>query len=197
MPKLNHTPWGKHVAQWINCQRCPLCKVRKNVVLARGSIPADVLLIGEGPGESEDVIGQPFVGPAGKLLDNLIEQALMSVQSTEGEPTIRIAWTNIVACIPKSEETKRKNAEPLPKEIDACAPRLEELISLAKPKLIIAVGDVAAKEGKRRGWDKIAKVVHIIHPARLLRLDVSQLGLQVQRCRIQLTDALASLVENQ
>jgi uracil-DNA glycosylase len=73
------TLWSAHVDDWKDCTRCPLHTVRSNVVLARGSIPCDILFVGEAPGRSEDALGKPFVGPAGILLDEMIEDALSGI----------------------------------------------------------------------------------------------------------------------
>lgn len=179
-----------HTAAWINCQRCPLYKGRKKVCICRGEVPAEVLFIGEAPGESEDVFGLPFYGPAGKLLDSIIER----VEKEIGERMSK-AWTNLVGCIPKTEAPERKKVEPLPSEIAACAPRLEFFINLCKPKLIVAVGELAEKHGlKEQHWDKKAKVIKILHPAAILRQPKVQQPMTIQRVEIALRDAFADIV---
>lgn len=70
------TPWAQFVNRWKGCTTCELHATRQKVVLARGEVPCDVLLIGEAPGMAEDTIGIPFVGPAGQLLDKIIDQAI-------------------------------------------------------------------------------------------------------------------------
>lgn len=67
--------YSAHVERWKSCQRCALGRTRDKIVLAKGRLPCDVLFVGEAPGESEDVIGLPFVGPAGRLLDEMIRDA--------------------------------------------------------------------------------------------------------------------------
>lgn len=144
------------------CQRCPLCKTRKNVVLYRGHLPCDVLFIGEAPGVIEDSNGYPFTGPAGVLLDDLRGEA-WSTAFMQGYTEIgRIpTWgiTNIVACIPRqppeveySEELGREVQlssgairPPTKAEAAACAPRLHEIIKLANPKLIVTLGQEAKR----------------------------------------------------
>lgn len=186
------SPFAAHVNRWSNCRLCDLCLNRKNVVLARGVVPAQVVMIGEAPGESEDIIGQPFVGPAGKLLSRIVQEA---IEDSRTSPSI--AWTNVIACIPKDDNTKRKNVEPLPHEIEACAPRLKEFIALCKPQLVVCVGEVAKKEVLRRvaakDWLNNFKLVHIIHPAAILHAPTESKGLVIKRCRIDLTDAFSSL----
>lgn len=194
MPKIGQkpgkSPYAQLVDQWKDCQNCGLCLVRKKVVMAKGSIPADVVMVGEAPGESEDVIGVPFVGPAGKLLGRIVDKAKVD----GGYPSVRIAWTNLVGCVPKDDETKRKRGEPLPGEIEACRPRLERLLDLCKPDLIVCVGQLAEKQAKIHNWEARAKIVSIVHPAAILRADITQQGLMVQRCCVQLADAFNDLI---
>lgn len=178
------TPWQRHVAAWRDCRRCEYAALRRRVVLARGKLPADVLFIGEGPGRSEDVLGEPFVGPAGQLLDDIIGRA--------GGLGFRLAWTNLVACIPKGTDGE-KVGRPDPKCIKACSPRLVDLIRLADPKLIVYVGDDAAR------WvDKVVPnhgrtAVHVHHPAWLLRRPPASRGVDIQLVEVRLRKAFAAL----
>jgi uracil-DNA glycosylase family 4 len=176
------TPWQKHLADWKDCQRCGLCQQRDKICLARGKLPADVLLIGEAPGESENVLGQPFVGPAGKELDNWIEAAFGG--------RFRVAFTNLVACFPKEAKAAKIN-EPDAAEIKACEPRLRELIWLAKPKLTVCVGTLAAKWVRKLGVCNTIPVplVDIVHPAYVLRANVAQQGLLAQKAIVTLRQA--------
>lgn len=157
--------YTKHELKWKNCTDCRLSECRKRIVLGKGKVPADVLFCGEAPGISEDALGEPFVGPAGKELDKQIKQAEL-----ESGKTPRKFWTNIVACIPKIPTTNRKAEEPLPEEIAACRDRLEEVIKIAKPKLIVAVGKLAAKEAKDHNWARYGKIIEVDHPAFIMRI---------------------------
>jgi uracil-DNA glycosylase family 4 len=189
MPKLLLTPWQAHQRRWENCQLCKLADTRRHVVLARGRIPCDVLFVGEAPGLSEDVLGQPFVGPAGQLLDQIIQTALSGRE-------YRIAFTNIVACLPTGEEGL-KAGEPERECIKACAPRLQQFVNLCDPRLIVTVGALAAKnlpigcllnpDGSRREF------IDVMHPAAILRMDVTQKPLAIKRAVIILSDALSTL----
>ncbi len=172
------TPWQQHVKQWKDCQKCPLCTQRKLIVLARGSIPCELLFVGEAPGDSENLIGQPFVGPAGKLLDRIIEAALLG----EG-PTM--AFTNLVACYPKEAKDAGEN-EPDRKEIEACRPRLEQFIKLCSPRLIVAVGKLA------EAWlpEVEAHTTVITHPAAILRMSIAQKDFAFQKCIITIRTAV-------
>lgn len=178
------TPYERHRKIWNKCKRCELHRQRRNVCLARGSVPCDVLFIGEAPGVSEDVLGRPFVGPAGKLTDRIIEEAL-------GESHLRCALTNLVACFPR-EAKEEGNNEPPEVAIEACARRLKAFVGLCKPKLIVYVGKLAAKHGKL-SVDTDCPFVEIIHPAAILRMDVSQQGLAFQRAVVTIADAVEEL----
>jgi DNA polymerase len=146
--------------------------------LCRGSIPAPILFAGEAPGLSEDVLGKPFVGPAGHLLDQILDRAI------DGQHNFCL--TNLVACIPLGDDGA-KTEEPPKESILACAPRLEELIKLCKPKIIIGVGDLA----KKYLGDRLT--CSIVHPAWILRLDPAQQGLACQRSVVTIEDAVADL----
>ena len=153
----------------------------------RGNAKAEVLLCGEGPGQSEDVHAVPFIGPAGKLLDTLINQAVI-----EAGYLPKLAWTNLVACIPKGEDN-RKKGEPNANEIKACQPRLEEFIRLCRPKYLIAVGDLAEKWSKIQRWEQYGKCVHIRHPSALLQMDIARRPLEEQRVTVRLRDVFMEL----
>ncbi len=113
------------------CTRCGLCETRKNVVFGVGNQSADILFIGEGPGEQEDLQGQPFVGPAGKLLDDML-----SIIDLDRRTNCYIA--NIVKCRPPH------NRDPLETEQDACIDFLREQIGLIQPKIIVCLGRISA-----------------------------------------------------
>lgn len=190
MPKAL-TRWQAHVQKWSNCEECLLCQRRSRVVLARGKIPCDILFIGEAPGVSEDVLGRPFAGPAGALLDQIVERAI-------GDK-YRIAFTNLVGCIPLGEDNS-KTEEPPKEAILACSPRLVEMICLSKPRAVVKVGKLAVK------WmphDVLGDTLleyretEIVHPAAILRMDISQKGLVIQRCVVTLEDLVSELDEEQ
>lgn len=114
------------------CNKCALCETRNNVVFGVGPKDAQVMFIGEGPGEQEDLQGEPFVGPAGKLLDDM----LSIVDLNRNNCYI----ANIVKCRPP------RNRDPFPEEQDACIAYLRSQVALIKPKIIICLGRVAAKK---------------------------------------------------
>lgn len=173
--------WTKHRNEWIECEECELCSTRKKVVQVRGKLPCDILFIGEAPGAAEDVIGQPFVGPAGKLLDKIISKSI-------DESEWRLAFTNLIACIPIDLEDGRKIREPHKEHIQACSDRLREVFEIANPSRVVMVGGLATKHvPKILDLDGVL-VENIMHPAAILRADRSQRGLAIQRASIALED---------
>lgn len=112
------------------CTRCALCQTRKSVVFGVGNKNADILFIGEGPGEQEDLQGEPFVGPAGKLLDDML--SIIDLDRSN------IYIANIVKCRPPG------NRDPYPEEQEACMNYLRAQFMLIKPKIIVCLGRIAA-----------------------------------------------------
>ncbi len=110
------------------CSKCPLSKTRKLPVSGEGNADAKVILVGLGPGHNEDLQGRPFVGSAGKFLDELLE--LARLQRKE------VYITNVVKCYPPG------NA-PTEEEIGTCSPYLDRQIEIIKPKIIITLGNIA------------------------------------------------------
>lgn len=154
-----------------NCTRCGLCETRKNVVFGTGNQNADIMFIGEGPGEQEDLQGQPFVGPAGKLLDDML-----SIIDLDRKKNCYIA--NIVKCRPPH------NRDPLETEQEACIDFLKRQIALIQPKIIVCLGRIAAMRLIRQDyritrehgqWTQLDGIwtTAIYHPSALLR-DVSK-----------------------
>ncbi len=113
------------------CTRCGLCEKRQRIVFGDGAPDADILFIGEGPGQSEDEQGLPFVGRAGELLTQMIEKGM-------GIPRASVYICNIVKCRPPG------NRNPLPPEVSACRPFLDAQIAAVKPKVIVTLGKPAA-----------------------------------------------------
>jgi uracil-DNA glycosylase len=113
------------------CLRCPLHQGRTRVVFGNGNADADLMFVGEGPGQQEDIQGLPFVGRAGKLLDQLLDEIGLSRRD--------VFVTNVVRCRPPG------NRDPQPDEIDACKPFLHRKIELIEPKVICTLGNFATK----------------------------------------------------
>ena len=114
------------------CQKCQLGQTRTNFVFGVGDPNADLVLVGEAPGEQEDLQGEPFVGRAGKLLDKILSAIKLS--RNRG-----VYICNVLKCRPPN------NRDPLPSEVEQCEPYLIHQINLIKPRLIVALGRVAAK----------------------------------------------------
>ncbi len=186
---MTGTLYSKHVERWIDCKKCPLHKCRKRVVLARGTIPCYALFIGEAPGESENALGKPFIGPAGKLLDEIILRAWGADPEHSGYSR---AFTNLVCCIPRGDDGKL--SQPYPEEIEACRSRLIEFINICRPKLLIAVGRLAESNIPIMVPKSVQATIQITHPAAILRMPVAQQGLEVQRAVVTLTTALEDLI---
>ena len=150
----------------MSCRRCALCETRKHVVFGVGSRSAEVMLIGEGPGEQEDLKGEPFVGPAGMLLHDMPECI--------DPDRSRLYIANIVKCRPP------RNRDPLQLEQDACSDWLRSQMELIRPKIIVCLGRIAAmalikpdfKISREHGqWFERGGVKYtaIYHPSALLR----------------------------
>ena len=163
----NYSSLKKLNSKCVECTSCNLSETRKNVVVGKGNESAQVVIIGEGPGEQEDNTGLPFVGRAGKMLDT-------ALSSVDIDPLEDCYITNIVKCRPPN------NRKPSAVESEACMPWLNEQINLLKPKIIILAGSTAVQSflgidepiSKIRGqWiekDNI-KYMPIFHPSYLLR----------------------------
>ena len=116
-----------------NCTKCDLCEGRTNLVFGIGKKDADIMLIGEGPGENEDLQGQPFVGRSGQLLDKFLASVDLS-----RDKNVYIA--NMVKCRPP------KNRDPKPEEQDMCINWLRKQFKIIKPKIVVCVGRISAQK---------------------------------------------------
>ena len=146
------------------CTLCALSDRRTNAVPGEGSPTADIMLIGEGPGYYEDRDGRPFIGPAGKFLDELLESIGLRRED--------VYITNMVKCRPPD------NRDPLPGEMQACRPYLDKQIELISPKVIVTLGrfsfskffpgePIGKARGKPRSWSGLV-VYPVYHPAAAL-----------------------------
>ena len=195
------TPFQLHVQKWSNGCGANICQTANRVVLARGQLPADVLFVGEAPGESEDVLGKPFVGPAGRLLDDIVRRSVgvLNVRrATESKQPFRIAFTNLVGCIPRDPEDGGKASEPDADSIRCCGERLQQILEIASPRVVVCVGSMS-RDWLKRGYRNPVEVPHevqmidITHPAAILRANVSVRQIMAQRCVVTLTDLLEDL----
>ncbi len=160
------TSWQQVEVQVASCRACPLCGGRTQTVLGEGDPAAPLMLIGEGPGQQEDLTGRPFVGPAGQLLDRM----LLAIGLRRAEVYI----CNIVKCRPPGNRT------PLPEECQACLPHLRAQFALVRPRVVLLLGATAARTilgedlriTRDRGVWKLKKGVWMLptyHPSALLR----------------------------
>ncbi len=123
--------WEQLQAMCIQCQKCSLADTRHNVVFGDGNPNADLMFVGEGPGEQEDLTGIPFVGAAGQLLDQML--AIIDLDRSQ------YYIANIVKCRPP------RNRDPQNIEQDACIPYLRAQVKLVRPKMIVCLGRIAAQ----------------------------------------------------
>jgi uracil-DNA glycosylase len=154
------------------CRACGLCESRTQTVFGVGHTQAHWMIVGEAPGENEDLQGEPFVGAAGQLLDNMLRAIGLTREQADAHQQVFIA--NTLKCRPP------RNRNPAPEEVAQCAPHLTRQIELVQPKVLLAMGRFAAQSllqsdeaiGKLRGrvhrWRDIPVVV-TYHPAYLLR----------------------------
>ena len=140
----------------MNCAKCKLSETRHTLVKGRGSIPAEILFLGEAPGISEDMLGQAFIGEAGKFLDSMIKEA--------GIDLMECYFTNTVLCRP-CDSKAGKNREPKNEEILACMGNVILITRQVMPQYVVLVGDYAQKY-----YGKMFKdAIKITHPSALLK----------------------------
>ena len=158
--------WDILKTECASCRACPLCEGRHNLVFGVGNEHADLMFVGEGPGEQEDLQGVPFVGPAGKLLDSMLEMIDLDRS--------KIYIANMVKCRPPH------NRDPQASEMAACRAWLDRQIALVDPKLIVCLGRISAMALIREDFritrehglwfDKDGRrILATFHPSALLR----------------------------
>ncbi len=159
--------WDALAEAVASCQACGLCQSRRNTVFGVGDRQADWLIVGEAPGEKEDLQGEPFVGPAGQLLDNMLRAIGLGRHEN-------VYIANVLKCRPPG------NRNPDPAEVAQCEPYLRRQVALLRPKIILAMGRFAVQSllgssepiGKLRGQIHQYEGVPVVvtyHPAYLLR----------------------------
>jgi DNA polymerase len=165
--RIANLDWSGFASDVDACVACGLCRTRKKSVPGVGDTRAEWLFVGEAPGGEEDARGEPFVGQAGKLLDNM----LAALGMTRGE---NVYIANVLKCRPPNNRT------PEPREVDACRPYLDRQIELIRPKVIVALGKsaattllgmeatIASLRGRVHRYAGVPLVV-TYHPAYLLR----------------------------
>jgi uracil-DNA glycosylase family 4 len=170
MPKIDHPErinWTTHQANWNDCKGCTLCKGRSKVLLLRGSIPADILFIGEAPRIEDDVLKRPYSGAIGAYVDQVWNEALEETRrSLRRNVTVTCAYTNLVACVPREEGKWRKVTIEEKKE---CYKRLRETIILTQPIVIILYGKQVRKDFDAISTDTNFSKDYANYPVRELR----------------------------
>jgi uracil-DNA glycosylase family 4 len=173
--RIAHLGWDELAAETAQCRACPLGETRRQAVFGVGYRRAEWMLVGEAPGAEEDARGEPFVGQAGKLLDNM----LASIGLTrEGETPRSVFIANVLKCRPPN------NRNPEPAEVAQCQPFLRRQVELVDPKLVVVMGRFAAQallgtdasiaslRGQVHHIDVAGRRVPVVvtyHPAYLLR----------------------------
>ena len=159
--------WAELEREALACTKCPLAETRTQVVFGVGDPHADLLFVGEGPGEQEDVTGEPFVGRAGRLLTSLIEGI--------GLTRSQVYIANVVKCRPPG------NRDPLPLEIETCRPYLEAQLAFIEPRVVVTLGNFATKllletkdgitklRGREFPFRDGAVLIPAFHPSAVLR----------------------------
>lgn len=179
--------WEALEAYCRSCERCALCRTKTNTVFGTGNRAAELLFVGEAPGEQEDRSGIPFVGAAGKLLDLYLESVAI--------PREKVYIANILKCRPPH------NRDPLPEEQDACMPYLREQVRLIKPKIIVCLGRISAMRLIKPDY-RITKehgilirkgefaMTAVYHPSAVLRDPGKKEAMYTDMCKIRqyLTD---------
>jgi uracil-DNA glycosylase len=164
--------WAALRAAVAGCTACGLCKHRKNTVFGVGNEQAQWMIVGEAPGEQEDLKGEPFVGKAGQLLDNMLRAIGLTRETAPPEQQVFIC--NVLKCRPPM------NRNPEPQEVTQCEPFLRRQVALVQPKIIVAMGRFAVQSllqtqesiGRLRGRAHRYQGVPVVvtyHPAYLLR----------------------------
>jgi uracil-DNA glycosylase family 4 len=149
--------WNKHRKRWKKCHRCVLANTATLRVFGRGSLPADILFIGEGPGKTEDVLGKPFLGKSGKVLDSWLR-----------ELGGKYSWclTNLVACR-ACDQHGAPNRAPTTFEAGQCRDRVRRMQSLVQPRLVVLLGRTASIHYDPENWN--TPTLSLYHPSYILR----------------------------
>jgi DNA polymerase len=158
--KIREQMWDGMLDAYKECKLCRLGETVGKRVFSRGPSTAHVLFIGEGPGKLEDVVGKPFIGRAGQLLDRAIADTGIKAECF---------FTNLVCCRP-CDRVGGQNRPPAEDEIQACGSRLQTTVSVVAPRAIVLLGRVARLVLEGKPYLKPYRVFHAEHPAFILRV---------------------------
>lgn len=199
--KAASTDYNRLAAQWSNCDKCPLHRSRSRIVHARGVLPCSVLFIGEGPGRTEDNLGYPFTGKAGRKQNEIIDHVQQALSWRFSH-----AFANLVACMPcdvSSDPSYHfiKLRPPAETEQAACRSRLDWLIQIASPQRVCLLGETAGRafglRKKQTGQitvlsarrQRMVPVRRFYHPSHLIRPG-RNVDLHYQRTILELQEFL-------
>lgn len=178
------TIFQQHCDRWANGCGSSMCARASHVVFARGSLPCDVLIVGQAPGRSEDAVGSPMCGPAGFIIDRVILEAIPN----------RLSWCiyNLVGCLPMDKTGVEM--EPTHEQILACRPRLIEFLAIASPKLVIAAGTYA-RDYLKSGFKSVVvpkgiEVAEVLHPAAVVKGPLAARETSVRRMVVVIRGAV-------
>lgn len=195
---INRLGWNELREQVAACRACSLCETRKQTVFGAGNVNAQWMLIGEAPGSEEDQRGEPFVGQAGRLLDNMLRSLGMT---REGQTPQAVYIANVLKCRPPG------NRNPQPEEVAKCEPFLMRQVELVDPAVIIVMGRFAAQSllgtdmsiaslrGKPHRITVAGREIPVIvtyHPAYLLRNLADKAKSWADLCLARTTTPVAS-----
>lgn len=189
-----------HINKWRNgCGSC-YCESATKIVYGRGHSPCDLLFVGEAPGDSENVLGIPFCGPAGRLLDDIISKALCPeiARPSRNDWPLRVAFTNLLGCIPYEMSENgaiEKSKDIRISAIKQCKPRLLEFIQMVNPIYIICVGRLSGDHLTHGDLDTVqlprfVAMDSITHPAAILRAPLASRELSIKRCIIRIQETI-------
>lgn len=158
-------PQRTFLKRWNDCRACPLGELARKHVIGEGSLPADMFILGEAPGRTEDLLGRPFVGQAGRLLKEMLHESFRGL-----DKPLSHYITNTVACAPWVDRHRITYREPTKKEAEACQERVSSLLSESQARLIVYVGQVS-----KRYFKPPKGIISIIitHPAAILRKGIA------------------------
>jgi DNA polymerase len=169
--------WQRHRRKWAHCVACPLGVAATEHVFARGDLPASVFFVGEAPGETEDIVGEPFRGDAGDMFEKLLAATRVWLKRD-----FSYVITNILCCRPTLFDKGRlQNRAPEKTEAAACSPRLYEFFKIADPDCIVTMGKTASKFFPEKSLPRL----EITHPSYWLRTGREH-GLEFKRALVHL-----------
>lgn len=185
--KLKHAMWDAIVHQWESCTACPIGAQAKKHVFGKGSLWAEVMFVGEGPGKLEDLEGVPFIGLAGQLLGDALKDA-----GGYGKRSLQFFYTNLVCCRP-CDTLGGPNRPPSETEIANCSQRFKITLETVNPSAVVLLGRVPERALASQPYLRNYKVFCMEHPAYILRLGgkkSDKYKIYVQKLREVLKSAL-------